>query len=126
MRTDLALNHLAFLARVDEFNRIFEADNVQAAGLVEMIDHRGKCCGLAGTGRTRDENHTLMVVAKIFQNMRHIELVQCWDVPGYVAKHGANSSHLAKHVDSKAAAFLRDIGKVEILACFETLALLFT
>ena len=65
-----------------------------------------------------------MVVAKIFQNVRDIQLIERWHVPGYVTKHGANPGYLAKDIDSKPAAFLRDVGEVEVLAGFEPLALL--
>ena len=42
VRAQLALNDLALLARVNELNGVFEADDIQTAGLVEVINHRCK------------------------------------------------------------------------------------
>ena len=50
MRTKFSLNHLAFLARMHKLDGIFEADDVEAAGLVQVIDHRREGRRLARPG----------------------------------------------------------------------------
>ena len=42
MRTQFTLYDLALLAGVYEFNRIFEADDIEVTGFVQMINHRGQ------------------------------------------------------------------------------------
>ncbi len=51
MGIELALNDLALLALVHEFDRIFQADDVQPPGLIQMIDHRCERGGFPGPGR---------------------------------------------------------------------------
>jgi hypothetical protein len=65
MRAEFALYDLAGLAAMDEFDRILEADDIERAGRVQVIDHRCERRGFARAGRAGDEDHALMVVAQL-------------------------------------------------------------
>ena len=113
---ELALNHLAVLAAVNELDRVLEADDVQPAGLVEVVDHRGERGRLAGAGRAGDENHALVEVAQLGHDGRQLQLLES----GHLGRDGAegrtDAGLLAEDVDPKPAAFGGDVGEIEVVA----------
>ena len=115
MRFQLSLNDLAFLAGVNELNRVFEADDVQVARFVEVIDHRGKRRGFTGTGRAGDQHHALVVLAEFSKDSWHIQLLERWHVGRNMPKDGAVTRGFAKDVDAETAAFFTDVGEIEVL-----------
>ncbi len=102
-----------------KLDRIFEADDIEAARLVEMIDHCGQRRRLSRTRGTGDEHHTLVVITELGDYRRHIQLLQCRHVAGNMPEHGTVASLLAEHVDSESPTFLGDVGKVEIVTATE-------
>ena len=119
-----ALDHLALLRRVHEFDRIFEADDVEVPRLVEVIDHRRQRRRLTGSGAARDEHHALVVVTELFQDRRHLQLFERRYVTRDVTEHRADPRHLAKYVDTKAAAIFADVGKIEVVPFIKAILLL--
>ena len=58
---DFALGDVAALGEVDDFDGVFDGDDVVGAGLVEVGDHRGEGGGLAGADGAGDENEAVVV-----------------------------------------------------------------
>jgi hypothetical protein len=65
MRTQLALHDLGLLTLVYEFDRVFQANNIEISRVIEVIYHRGQRGGLAGARRTRHEKHPLVKIAEL-------------------------------------------------------------
>src|SRR5690606_14831246 len=106
-----------------ELDRILEADDVEAAMRVQMIDHRRECRRLAGAGRTGDEHHALVQIAETGDDGRKVQAVERRDLRRNVAERLADAGRLAVQVLAKAAAALGNIGDVEIVAGAKSLAL---
>jgi hypothetical protein len=75
VRAQLALDDLARFAAMDEFDRIFEADDVERARRIQVIDHRGERGGFAGAGGARDQNHALVVIAELAHDGGQTQLI---------------------------------------------------
>src|SRR5690606_15711362 len=106
---EFALDDLAVLARVHELDRVLEADYVEAARLVQVINHGGKRRRFAGAGRPGDEHHALVVIAKIADDRRHLQFLERRYFIRDVPKHRPDARVLAEQVDAEASAFLADI-----------------
>ena len=110
----LALDHLAVLAAMNELDRVLEADDVEPAGLVEVIDHRRKRGRLAGAGGAGHQHHALVVVAQLGDDRRQGELLKRRHLGWDGAEGGADAGLLAEHVDAKAPAIGGHIGEVQV------------
>ena len=125
VRSEFSLDDLALFAGVHELDRIFEADDVEVASLIEVIDHCGQRGRLAGTGRSRYEHHALVIVTKLLQDLRYVQFLERWHMCRDIAEHRAVPGDLAKHVDTKSATvFGGDIGKIQIVSVGQPLFLL--
>jgi hypothetical protein len=116
VRAEFALNDLTRLAAVDELDRILEADDVQCARGIQIIDHRGQRRGLAGAGRPSDQDHALVVIAQFAHDRRQIELLEGRRLGGDGPKHRADAGFLAEHIGAKAPAVGRYVGEIQIVA----------
>ena len=123
VRAQLALDHLRLAAGVHELDRILEADDVQAPRLVELRDHRGERGRLARAGRPGDQDHALVVVEQFGDHRRQAERVQRRGRGRDRAKHRAHPGFLAEQVHAVAAAFLADVGEVQVVSAGELAAL---
>jgi hypothetical protein len=123
VRAELALNDLAGLAAMNEFDRILQADDVETPALVKQIDHRRERRRLAGAGGSGHEDHALMVIAQFGYDRRQPQLSEVRDVGRNGAKGRPQAGILAIHVDTEAAAVGRDIGEVQIVADSEMVRL---
>ena len=123
VRAELALDDLRLLAAMDELDRVFERDDVEASRGVQVVDHRRERGRLAGAGGAGDQHHALVVVAEFLDDRRQRELVDARDVLRDGAERGAEAGFLAVDVDAEAAAVGRHIGEVEVVALAEVLVL---
>src|SRR5579871_3100014 len=106
---------------MDELDRILEADDVERAGGIEVVDHRGERRGLAGPGRAGDEDHALMVVAELLDERWQSELIERRHLVGNCAKGGPQTGLLAKDVDAKASPVGRYVGEIEVVSLAQNL-----
>ena len=70
VRAELALDDLAQLAAMNEFDGVFERDDVQAPRRVQVVDHcreRGRLARARGAG---DQHHALVIVAELLDDRR--------------------------------------------------------
>ena len=123
VRAQLALDDLALLAAVNELDRVFERDDVEAARGVQVIDHRRERGRLAGAGGAGDQHHALVVVAEFLDDGRQRQSVDARDVLRDRAKRRAEAGFLAEHVDAETPAVGRHIGEVEVVALAEVFVL---
>ena len=123
MGPELSLDNLRLLARVNEFDRILEADDVEASCFVEVVNHRSKRRRLAGAGGAGDQHHALVEVTKRCHSLRQIQLGQFRNLVRDMPKHSADAGIFAEQVDSKATAVLTNLGKIKVLSGLEMLFL---
>ena len=123
VRAELALDHLAVLARVHELDRVLEADDVEPARLVQVIDHRRERGRFAGTGGAGDQHHALVEVAELGDDRRQRQLLERRDLGGDGAEGGADAGVLAIDVDPKAPPLAGYVGEVQVVALGEMLVL---
>ena len=90
VRAQLALDDLALLAAMDEFDRIFERHDVEPPRGVQVIDHRGQRGRLAGAGGAGHQHHALVVVAQLLDDRRQLQPVDAGDVLRNRAEGGAD------------------------------------
>ena len=95
MGAELALDHLAILARMDEFDGVLEADDVEPPRLVEVVDHRRQGGGLAGARGAGHQNHALVVIALPFHDRRQAETLQRGELSRDQAEGGSDTRILA-------------------------------
>src|SRR5256885_6493903 len=74
------MDDLTVLARVHELDRILEADDIEAARLVQVIDQRRESGGLAGAGGAGDQHHALVEIAQLGDDRRQRELLEGGDL----------------------------------------------
>src|SRR5438552_13166647 len=112
-----------FLARVYELDRILEADDIEAARLVQVIDHRRERGGLAGAGGTGDQHHALVEIAQLGDDRRQRELLERGDFRRNGAEGGADAGVLAIDVDAEPPTLGGHVGEVQVPALGEQLVL---
>ncbi|EQD02057.1 hypothetical protein NM3141_2205 [Neisseria meningitidis NM3141] len=72
----LALVNQGFFALVDEFNRVFDGQDVCRLGFVDVVDHRGKRGRFARTGRAGNQNHAARRFCDFLENARGFQFFQ--------------------------------------------------
>ena len=123
VRAELALHDLGALALVHELDRVLQADDVQVLGAVQVIDHGRERGGLAGAGGARHEDHALVMIAELLDDLRQVELLELRDIAGNESEGGADARLLAKHVDAETAGVLGYVGHVDVAPAAEALLL---
>ena len=83
----LALVDVSLLVAVQEFDRVFDGDDVFGAGGIDAVDHRGQRRGLAGTGDAGDQHQAARLVADLLHDLRQIEFVERANLGGNDAQH---------------------------------------
>src|SRR5208283_497738 len=76
MHADFTVTYQTTFAFVDEFNRVFERDDVVFAIPVRIVHHGGQRGGFAGTGRAGDHDQSAIEHGKFFEHRRqgYVEL----------------------------------------------------
>ncbi len=123
MRADLTLDHLALFRGMHELDRVLEADDIEVAVLIEVVDHRRQRRRFAGTGATRHQHHALVIIAELLEDRRHVQLVEGRHITRDKPEDGAHARGLAEYVDAEATALVADVREVEIVTCVQTLLL---
>ena len=100
---DFALVDEAALVAVQEFDGVFDGDEVIGAVGVDAVDHRGERGGLTGTGGSRYENQAALLFANLANDVRQIQFFDGADLGGDDAEHHADVAALLENVDAEAA-----------------------
>ena len=99
MRPDLTLVDQAFLGLVHELDRVFHSQDVPELGLVEVVDHRSECGGLARAGGAGHQHHTAGLQCQVAKNLGRVELFQRQDLAGNGPEHCAGTPVVVESVD---------------------------
>ncbi len=89
MRVDLALVDEALPVLVHELDRILDRDDVIAAVLVDVVDHRAERRRLAGSGRARHEHEALVEATQLQDVRRQAQIRRGQDLRRDDAEDGA-------------------------------------
>ena len=114
IRADLALVDERLPALIDILDGILDRDDVVAAGLVDMVDHRGQRGGLAAAGGAGDKDQTARLIRQLCQHGRHRQLCQRGDGIVEQAQRGRSPPLLEKDIYAAAGAVRCDQRKIGI------------
>jgi len=99
---DFALVDQAFLALVDEFDRILDGEDVGELVFVDVVHHRRQRGRLARTGRSGDEHDAARLVGNLLEDLRGVELLQRQHLRRNGAEYRAGAVLLVEGVDAEA------------------------
>ncbi len=120
---DFALVDIAFFVAMQEFDGIFDGDDVLGAGRVDAIDHCGQRGGLAGAGYARDQHQAARHIAHLLHHFGQVEFVECTDLGGDDAQYQAHVPALLEDVHTEAAQSGDAVGHIDFRSLFEFLFL---
>src|SRR6185503_7583644 len=118
MNADVALGDQAFLALVDELDRIFDGDDVIRAGAVDQIDQRAQRRRFSRSRGAGDEDQSLGQVAKALHFGRDAHLLDGDDGRRNGAEYRAGSFAIAQGISAEAGDardLVREVGVVYLL-----------
>src|SRR5436190_1033372 len=98
MKPNFAVIHQAFLAFVNEFDWIFNRDDVIPSGFVRVVHDSRQGCGLAAACRTSHEDETLMKAGEFLHDRRKTELVRCQNLRRNLPEYCGNAVFLIEEV----------------------------
>ncbi|MNP34942.1 hypothetical protein D3C76_1282520 [compost metagenome] len=102
MPTDLPLIDQAALATVDNFDRVFQGDDVQAPLTIELIDQGRQGAGLAATGWPPDQDQAIGMLRNSSIHFFQRQFIDCRDAFWNHAEGRCGAIALAKQVQTKA------------------------
>src|SRR5215210_21691 len=100
VQADLALVHDAPGVPVQELDRVFDRDDVLAAVLVDVVEHRGERRGLARAGGARDEDEASVLFREPADAGGHLQLVEARYVSRDDAEGEGDRASLHEAVDA--------------------------
>src|SRR6185437_3323980 len=99
---ELALRDDGLLALMLEFNRVFQAQDVDIRAVrIDAVDHRGEGGGLAGTGRTGDKHQAARQAREVIKNLRREDVFQLRHLFRDAPQDTAPESLRAKNIHAK-------------------------
>ncbi len=108
---------------MDEFDRVFNGENVAVLGLVVMIDHRRQGGGLARTRRPGHQHQTARLERQIGEDFRCVQIVEGEHLARNGAEHRARAARLVEGIDAKTRQLRHLEGKIDLEKLFVVLAL---
>ena len=120
---DLALVDVAFLVAVQEFDWVFDGDDMLGAGGVDAIDHGSERGGLARAGDARNQDEAARHVANLLNDFWQVEFIERADLGGNDSEHQSHVAALLKDVYTEAAQSGHAVGHVDFGGLFELLLL---
>ena len=97
-----ALVDEALLALVDEFDRIFDRQDVLIAIVVDEVDHRSHRRALARSGRAGDEHETTRRHRHVFEDLAHAEVFHRQHLRRNRSEHRTRAAVLIERIHAKA------------------------
>ena len=119
MDAHLPLIHETFFCLVDEFDRIFDRDDVAFKCVVQIIDHGGQRRRFTRPGWAGHKNQPLFPIAELPHDRRHAELLHRNDRGGNVPEDGAKPPVLDEDVDAESGDVAQFKGKIALALFFE-------
>jgi len=121
--THFTLGDDAALVLVHELDGVFDGDDVAGRVLVAVADHRRQRGGLAGTGRTHEDDDAALGHGQRLDDRRQVQLFDGRDARLDAAQHHAHLVALVEAADAEAAHAGHADGEVALVGLFELLAL---
>ena len=112
------------LVLVDELDRILDRDDVVAAVLVHVVDHRAERRGLARARWPGHEDQPLVQPAQGQNVRRQSEVLRGQDFRRNDAEHATAPFPVHEHVGAKPSQAVDFVGEVGVVAAAELLAVL--
>ena len=110
---------------MNEFDRVFDGNDVPAALGVDLVDHRGERGALARTSGAGHEHEATRTVGESGNHRREIEIVKRLDVKRNATDDYADAAALLEHVAAKTGQIRDAKREVELVLQFESLLLVF-
>src|SRR5258706_69496 len=99
--SDFALVDHTVLMVMEEFDRVFDRQNVVMPLDIDLIDHRGESGRFTRTGRTGYEDEAAGLFAHVGDDLWQTESLECFDLVGNGTKHRSNRAFLIEEVGTK-------------------------
>lgn len=98
----LTLVDQALLRLVDEFDGVFDGEDVVVFGVVQVIEHRRQSGRLTRAGRPGDQHQPARHVGDLAEDLTHVEVLHGQHLGGNGPEHGAGAAVLVEGVDAEA------------------------
>jgi hypothetical protein len=108
---------------MQEFDWVFNGDDVLGTRGVDAVDHRRERRRFARAGHPRDEHHAARFLADAFGDGRQEQLLERPDLGGNHAQNDADISSLLEDVHTEAAQTGGAVSQVDLRAFLELLLL---
>ena len=123
VRVQLALVDHALLVLVQVLDRVLDRDHVLVAFLVDLVQHRRQCGGLAGPRRSGHEHEAAGLVADGGHHGGQAQLLEAADLVGDGAVDRRHRPPLHEDVGAEAGQALDAEGEVELQLFLEPVLL---
>src|SRR5665647_889674 len=123
VRAHLALIDHALLVPVEELDGVLDRHDVLFARLVDLVDHRRQCGGLARPRGPRDDDEAARFARELVQGARQPQVLELLDQDGDQAKRGAQAVALEVGVDAEARAPGHRVREVDLPLVLQALPL---
>lgn len=120
-----ALVHQAVLLRMHEFDRVFDGQDVLLAVLVQVVDHRRQCGGLAAAGGPGHQHQPAGRLGNLPKHFPQSQLLQALYPRGNQAQHRTDAPGVPEGIDPKPRHTRQFMGEIQVIAGGECLALSF-
>src|SRR5712692_3922349 len=120
---DFALVDETLFVAVQEFDGVFDGDQVIGAVGIDAIDHRRECGGLTGTGGSRHEDQAALLLANLVNDSGEVQFFSSANFRGNNAQDHADIAALLKNVDAEASQAGNPVGHVQFRRFLELLLL---
>src|SRR5690606_18215087 len=104
---DFAVAHDTSAMRMDVFNRVFDRNDVTAAILIAIADHRRERRGFTRARTADDEAQTALRHRNIFELIRQLEILEARNLRDDRTNDGADVSLSDERAHAKTADALR-------------------
>ena len=112
VHADLALIHERFIRRVNEFDRVFDRQNMDVLAMVHVVEHRSDRRRFTRTSHTGEQHHPLVVVRQLGHDRRQIESIEVRNRTFDFSANHARQTHLHKEIHAKSPLVAIDINDV--------------
>ncbi len=120
---DLALVDVTLLVAVQEFDGVFDGDDVLGARRVYAVDHRGQGRRFTGARDACDQHQPARHVANLLHYLGQVKFVERANFGGNDAEHQSYVPALLEYVHTEAAQSGHAVGHVDLGGFLELLLL---
>src|SRR5204863_880858 len=99
--SEFALIEGGFALWVNVLDRVFEGDDVDRLGRINLVENRRQSSGLAAAGRACDQNKSGFFLRDLVKNFRQSQLLNRRDLALQFAKHDRKVPLLLENVHAK-------------------------